>query len=612
MQKRIFSGLWQRIPKSVKRFLETNARKTIYSLKPFCGHQAGNVAVIFGLSAMTLVVAAGGGTDVVRQMDVRAKMQDAADAAVLRAVMSSKMTDEQREIAADQAFENNFGVENVEKYDAEGTIGKEVIGNTTHVTYTVDATIENLFLQIIGIETTTVTVVAKAQSQMRKSEIAFVLDVTGSMSTDATRIANLKSSMNSVLLSLLTNGVNASETKVAIVPFNPQVRVDKGTSYSYIDYGVGSNSEGCSSSPGDSNLCSYYRDIYGKVCYQSSNTPSDTAACKATAKFYYKSYKSGGNDWFDVMVTASGGGKNFSYTDQIQLGSKTSTSTGGCSTNSETGVETCTQGGKTTTSTTYTLKKQNGTTSGTPSTSGFTYAGDKSLIKYTNSYGSGYGSREAQVKEESGLKSSDDNKQPKKIVHYPVVPDSKSTWTGCITDREQSYDVSADAYTVNTKALYKAVSCATNNLGVIKGLTTDITTTNTYVQALKTGDSTNVTIGIQWGMEVLSPAEPFASTVAFKDDTTLKYMIVITDGENTKNRWSTKSEDIDKRTKLACEAANAQGITVFVVRVMEGNSQLLKDCATKDEYYYDLTSASQLNTALSSVFEAIKKTRLTQ
>ncbi|WAC49293.1 pilus assembly protein [Asticcacaulis sp. SL142] len=593
MQKRILSTLWQR-------------------LNPFRSHQGGNVAVIFGLSAMTLVVAAGGGTDVVRQMEVRSRLQDAADAAVLRAVMSSKMTDEQREIAADQAFVNNFGFDNAERYDAEGTVGTEVEGNTTHVTYNVEATVENLFLSIIGMETTTVTVVAKAQSQMRKSEIAFVLDVTGSMSSDSTRIANLKSSMDSVLKSLLTDGVNASETKVAIVPFNPQVRVEKGIDYSYIDYGIGSNSEGCTSSPGDSGLCNYYRDVYGKVCYQSGQTPSDIVACMATAKFYYKSYKSGGNNWFDVMVTASGGGKNFSYTDQIQLGSKTSTSTGGCSTNSETGVETCTQGGKTTTSTTYTLKKQNGTYSGTPSTSGFTYAGDKTLIKYTNSYSGGYGGREAQVKEESGLKSSDDNKQPKKIVHYPAVPDTKSNWTGCITDREQSYDVSVDAYTVNTKALYKAVSCASNNLGVVKGLTTDITTTNTYVQALKTGGSTNVTIGVQWGMEVLSPAEPFASTVAFKDDTTLKYMIIITDGQNTQNRWTSKTSDIDARTKLACEAANAQGITVFVVRVMEGNSDLLKKCASKDEYYYDLTSASQLNTALSSVFEAIKKTRLTQ
>ncbi|OYW77320.1 MAG: hypothetical protein B7Z26_10390, partial [Asticcacaulis sp. 32-58-5] len=215
MQKRIFSGLWQR-------------------LNPFRRHQGGNVAVIFGLSAMTLVVAAGGGTDVVRQMDVRSRLQDAADAAVLRAVMSSKMTDEQREVAADQAFENNFGYDNVQRYNATGTVGKQVIGNTTHVTYDVEATVENLFLSIIGMETTTVTVVAKAQSQMRKSEIAFVLDVTGSMSSDPSRITNLKSSMDSVLKSLLTDGVNASETKVAIVPFNPQVRIEKGTSYSYI------------------------------------------------------------------------------------------------------------------------------------------------------------------------------------------------------------------------------------------------------------------------------------------------------------------------------------------------------------------------------------------
>jgi hypothetical protein len=54
-----------------------------------------------------------------------------------------------------------------------------------------------------------------------------------------------------------------------------------------------------------------------------------------------------------------------------------------------------------------------------------------------------------------------------------------------------------------------------------------------------------------------------------------------------------------------------QGHTVFVVKVIEGNSNLLRGCASKPEYFYDLTNASQINGALSGIFDTIKKTRLT-
>ena len=96
-----------------------------------------------------------------------------------------------------------------------------------------------------------------------------------------------------------------------------------------------------------------------------------------------------------------------------------------------------------------------------------------------------------------------------------------------------------------------------------------------------------------------------------------KHIVVVTDGENTANRDYTSSNpanavNIDPRTALACTNAKAQGITVFVVKVIEGNSDMLRACATRPDYFYDLSSASQLNTALSAVFEAIKKTRLTQ
>jgi Mg-chelatase subunit ChlD len=180
-------------------------------------------------------------------------------------------------------------------------------------------------------------------------------------------------------------------------------------------------------------------------------------------------------------------------------------------------------------------------------------------------------------------------------------------------DRDQPYDVSETAPSSATPAtLYPAQGCVYTNLQPVMPLTNDIATSRAFVQAFVPGGNTNIGIGMQWGIELLSPTQPMDGGVAFDDSTTLKYLILVTDGQNTQNRWSTDTNTIDARTALACTRAKDLGITVFVVRVLDGDSTLLRQCASKSEYFYDLSSATQLNTALSNVFETISKTRLTQ
>ena len=76
-------------------------------------------------------------------------------------------------------------------------------------------------------------------------------------------------------------------------------------------------------------------------------------------------------------------------------------------------------------------------------------------------------------------------------------------------------------------------------------------------------------------MEVLSPNEPMIGGAPFGSSDAKKYMVIITDGYNNQNRFSSSVAAVDARTKLACEAAKAKGITLFVVRLEEGDSQLL-------------------------------------
>ena len=188
-------------------------------------------------------------------------------------------------------------------------------------------------------------------------------------------------------------------------------------------------------------------------------------------------------------------------------------------------------------------------------------------------------------------------------------------WSGsCVTDRDHAndYDVSAVAATASVPlSQYQLRNCDFGNGKEVQGLSTNITTARSFIQTLQPDGNTNITIGMQWGLEALSPNQPFTGAVPFDDTSLEKYMIVVTDGDNTANGWTTSQAQIDARTAKVCANAKAKGITIFTVKVIQGNSNMLRACASDPDHFYDLKSASQLNSAMAGIFKSITKTRLT-
>ena len=82
-----------------------------------------------------------------------------------------------------------------------------------------------------------------------------------------------------------------------------------------------------------------------------------------------------------------------------------------------------------------------------------------------------------------------------------------------------------------------------------------------------------------WGLQILSPGDPFNSATPFGGGYT-KVMVFLTDGQNTQNRWTTNPNDIDARTKLACDNIKSQGIVLYTIGVMDENRALLESCAS--------------------------------
>ena len=89
-----------------------------------------------------------------------------------------------------------------------------------------------------------------------------------------------------------------------------------------------------------------------------------------------------------------------------------------------------------------------------------------------------------------------------------------------------------------------------------------------------------------------------------------KVIILLTDGLNTANRFTTNASQIDARTAAVCDNIKAAKIKMFTVRVIEGNAALLQGCATASNMFYDVQVASQLKDVFASIAASHSGARL--
>lgn len=194
---------------------------------------------------------------------------------------------------------------------------------------------------------------------------------------------------------------------------------------------------------------------------------------------------------------------------------------------------------------------------------------------------------------------------------------TRATWQGCLWDRDQVDDLDTKPSQVDTSdinTLYPAVTCRSNSLARMMSLVDIRTNTAELVTALRgmqPSGNTNVTIGATWGVSMLTPGLPLSTAIA-PDPTLTRYLILLTDGDNTENKRNGGQGQIDGRTQLACAHAKAQGIVVYSVRVIEGNRTLLRNCASSPSNYFEVSNASQLTDVFENIANRIGSIRLTQ
>jgi Flp pilus assembly protein TadG len=183
---------------------------------------------------------------------------------------------------------------------------------------------------------------------------------------------------------------------------------------------------------------------------------------------------------------------------------------------------------------------------------------------------------------------------------------TKANWTGCVADRDQPNDVK-DATPSGAATLFPAAQCGT--LAKTLPLTDNWDALNAMVDGMTPSGMTNVTIGMAWGWHALTQKEPFTQAQAVKPDVD-KVLILLTDGLNTQNRFTTVPSQIDARTAAVCDNVKKANIKVYTVRVIEGNVELLRGCATGDNMFFDVQAASELKGVFASIAASLSGARL--
>ncbi|MCA1453502.1 pilus assembly protein [Bradyrhizobium sp. BRP22] len=195
------------------------------------------------------------------------------------------------------------------------------------------------------------------------------------------------------------------------------------------------------------------------------------------------------------------------------------------------------------------------------------------------------------------------------------------TWTGCINDRDQAYDttnVDPGSSTGGTPSKqFYAEQWADCLPSTVTAMSNQWQTLKDQITAMKASGNTNQAVGLAWGWQSLSTTNgpvkaPQKETgYIYKD-----YIVLLSDGLNTQNRWSTSQSAIDARQKILCQNIQADKdnpVTVFTIQVNINNgdpqSQVLKDCATNGSFQM-ITNSDQTSDAFKNILTQISKLRV--
>jgi len=548
-----------------------------------------NVAMMFGLSLVPILVATGAGIDFARGMMVHQRMSAALDAAALAvgnatskpsACSSSGNAASQQACAplqqtAQQYFDQNYDHTKDASYGAPAPVAISIANQGVTLSSSLGLKLTLLGIAPLGVVQPTVSASSTVVWGQAKIWVSLVLDNTGSMtqtdSSGTSKISALQTASHQLLTIFQNASATVGDVQVSVVPFAKLVKI--GTSYvnsTAIDWtdwqaepknynGVYDPPSRNTIGPGDA--CPYTTNTDGFVCVSSPGSSSTASTIPSSGT--YKGYICPGV--MQKYSASSGlGGHYFN----------------GCYTSASSGTTTVASGS---------FATCNG---------------------YSNCSCTGSGSGSSKVCKAN-------------TYNYTWVPNARSTWTGCIQDRAQNFDTNNSAPSLGNGSLFSAANDVNCPIAPVLPLpatwtTAQWTTVSNAIDAMVANGSTNQTIGLAHGWQTLTTGLPYSAGTLPAN--TQQFIILVSDGLNTQDRWygdgSNQAASVDSRMALACTNVKAAGITIYTIFVdlggTQGNSTVLQNCATDSSKYFDLTTSGAIITTFNSIAQQITNLRVSQ
>ncbi|MFD0988103.1 pilus assembly protein TadG-related protein [Methyloligella solikamskensis] len=157
------------------------------------------------------------------------------------------------------------------------------------------------------------------------------------------------------------------------------------------------------------------------------------------------------------------------------------------------------------------------------------------------------------------------------------------------------------------------------------------------INALEPDGSTVIPAGLLWGWRLISPGAPFSEGAAYDDETWIKAIVLLTDGENSVNggsNYHNKSiynafgyaakghlgntngyeaeDELDEKTSTVCSKIKASNIRLYTIgfQVSGQVQNLLRSCATEPDMFYNSPSNSQLAGVFQDIAQGLGELRI--
>ncbi len=542
-------------------------------LREFCVARKGNVALTFGIATIPIVCAVGAAVDYTHAVSVKAALQAALDStALMMQKESATDTPDMLQSNAVKYFNAMFTRPEAQNVVVAAQYSED---SGSHVQITASADVPTNFMGILGINSLHVRSSGTAKWGSTRLRVALVLDNTGSMADDG-KIDALKTATTNLLDQLKSAAAEPGDVYVSIIPFSREVNV--GT----------------------------YDSAWDSWLYWDDTAHTDNKSWDATHGTCSPSSASNRSSCLAKTGCSISG-----YSDQASC-----TAAGSCSISSRTtqaACETtprCTNPGQLTQSSCTTQKACDNPA----------YTSRNPCRDNRGTWDFGQWAAWSQ-----GV-----------WTQAVWTPKDHSTWTsGCIMDRggytnpgtTANYDQTVDPTDMTSTATQEASMYPPDQSSsgcppaAVMGLNTEWDTMKTLVSNMTPNGNTNQPIGLVWGWLSLAGGGPLIVPALDPNKQYAQIIILLSDGLNTQNRWTTSQSGIDNRMydsstgNGTCANIKAQNITIYTIQVDTGGdptSTLLQNCASSSDKFFKLTSADEIVTTFNQIGTDITKLHLSQ